>query len=84
MTDCLGDTVPAKGVLAGCRRNRIYNCGLTDNPGEVWVNMFNIVIGDLVSHCRVITLDQSETTTLLGSGRDNGDRPRSTALAALD
>lgn len=56
MIDCLGDTVPAKGVLAGCRRNRIYKGRLADNAGEVWVNMFNIVISDFVSHCLVMSV----------------------------
>lgn len=54
MIDCLGDTVLAKGVLAGCRRNRIYKGRLADYADEVWGNMFNIIISDLVSHCLVI------------------------------
>lgn len=46
----MGDTVSAKSVLAGCCRDRIYKGGTADCAGEVWVNMFNIIIGDLVSH----------------------------------
>lgn len=50
MNDGSGDAVSAKGVLAGRRRDRIYKGGLADCAGEVWVNMFNVVIGDLMNH----------------------------------